>query len=313
MADNIGINIRDTVSKAMEGWLYRYKQNGVKVATFNRLTTSFKLLLNYSIADVRLMDLCTDDIQRFINALRDDGYSLSTIKKAYNLMTGFISFLLGEGLAIRPAHMNVVLPRPENVKLQAKQIQAYEPDEQERLKSAIAASNTMGAKAALLMLETGMRAGEVLALRWSDILWQRRAVRIHATLVNSAGRKRCFIQNSPKSKSSNRVIPLSSAALEMLAGMKRNGDNLIFTTDDNETTIGYNTLRNHVKAVCQMADVRYLGMHVFRHTFATNTFYKGCDIKILSKMLGHSSVTITYNTYIHLYGDALEDMRNLIS
>ena len=60
------------------------------------------------------------------------------------------------------------------------------------------------------------------------------------------------------------------------------------------------------------AQVEYRGMHVFRHTFATNCYYKGCEIKKLSKLLGHASVTITYNTYIHLYGDALEELRSVI-
>ncbi|MGI6168933.1 MAG: tyrosine-type recombinase/integrase [Christensenellales bacterium] len=49
-------------------------------------------------------------------------------------------------------------------------------------------------------------------------------------------------------------------------------------------------------------------MHVFRHTFATNCYYRGCDVKIPSKLLGHADVNIPYNTYIHLFGDALEEM-----
>ena len=56
----------------------------------------------------------------------------------------------------------------------------------------------------------------------------------------------------------------------------------------------------------------YLGMHAFRHTFATNCYERGCDVKILSKLLGHSDVAITYNIYIHLYGDALEEMRRVV-
>ena len=56
----------------------------------------------------------------------------------------------------------------------------------------------------------------------------------------------------------------------------------------------------------------YYGLHVFRHTFATNCYHRGCDVKVLSKLLGHGSVAVTYNTYIHLYGDALEAMRAVI-
>lgn len=54
------------------------------------------------------------------------------------------------------------------------------------------------------------------------------------------------------------------------------------------------------------------GNHALRHTCATNCYNRGCDVKILSKLLGHADVSITYNIYIHLYGDALEEMRSVI-
>lgn len=312
MAEDYGIKMKDTIRYAMERWLYRYKKNSIKAATFNRLLTSYKLLERYPLSNVRLLDLSTGDIQDFINALRDDGYSMSTIKKAYNLMTGFVTFALGEGLAIRPAHLNVVLPKAENVSRQARDVKAYEPDEQNRIRKAIDELDTDGAHAALLMLETGLRIGEVLALTGGDIIWGKRALRVHATLVNPQSRKDSFIQNSPKSRSSVRTIPLSKTAMELLMRLRRPEDGLIFVSQDGKTTIGYNTLRNQVQDLCQASEVPYFGMHAFRHTFATNAFYKGCEIKILSKLLGHASVTITYNTYIHLYGDALEEMRSIV-
>lgn len=312
MAENLGIRVTDTIESSMRRWLYRYKKESVKASTFNRLLTSYKMLEKYPLSNVRLVDLCTDDIQGLVNTLRCEGYSMSTIKKAYNLMTGFLTFALGEGLAIRPAHLNVVLPRSENLTKQAREIKAYEPDEQARLKRAIAEYDTAGAHAVLLMMETGLRIGEVLALTWQDVLWRRRALRVHATMVNPQSRKRSFVQSSPKSKSSIRTIPLSKAALELLMRLKKPEDGLIFAAEDGETTIGYNSLRNQVQDLCQAAKVPYFGMHAFRHTFATNAFYKGCEIKRLSKMLGHANVTITYNTYIHLYGDALEEMRSIV-
>ena len=313
MADNIGININDTVSTAMERWLYRYKKNGVKTATFDRLIISFKMLIGYKLASVRLIDLCTSDIQDFINSLMNDGYSMSTIRKGYNLMTAFVKFVIGEGLAIRPVYLNVILPKAENVKCEVREVRAYDPDEQARLRAVISKSDSMAAKAILLMLETGIRVGEALALHWSDVLWQRRALRIHTTLVRGVSQKKCIVQSSPKSKSSVRTIPLSKTALDMLASMKRDGaDGFIFTAADGTTPLGYNSCRKKALDLHLEAEVPFSGFHVLRHTFATNAFYKGCEIKILSKLLGHSSVTITYNTYIHLYGDALEEMRSIV-
>lgn len=71
-------------------------------------------------------------------------------------------------------------------------------------------------------------------------------------------------------------------------------------------------MRYQIQCACVEAGVPYLGQHVFRHTFATNCYNRGCDVKILSKLLGHADVTVTYNVYIHLFGDALEEMRSVV-
>ena len=70
----------------------------------------------------------------------------------------------------------------------------------------------------------------------------------------------------------------------------------------------YEALRWQTQRLCQAADVPYRGEHVFRHTFATNCYHKGIDVKILSKLLGHADVNITYNVYVHLYGDGFDEM-----
>ena len=70
----------------------------------------------------------------------------------------------------------------------------------------------------------------------------------------------------------------------------------------------YEALRWQTKCACRDAGIQYRGEHVFRHTFATNCYYKGMDIKILSRLLGHADVNITYNIYVHLYGDGFEEM-----
>ena len=67
-------------------------------------------------------------------------------------------------------------------------------------------------------------------------------------------------------------------------------------------------MRWQTKCACRDAGIEYRGEHVFRHTFATNCYYKGMDIKILSKLLGHADVNITYNVYVNLYGDGFEEM-----
>ncbi|MBQ7850102.1 MAG: tyrosine-type recombinase/integrase [Clostridia bacterium] len=80
----------------------------------------------------------------------------------------------------------------------------------------------------------------------------------------------------------------------------------------NNFILSYEAIRYQINHACADAGVSYKGQHAFRHTFATNCYKKGADVKILSKLLGHSDVSITFNVYIHLFGDALEEMRSVI-
>jgi len=81
----------------------------------------------------------------------------------------------------------------------------------------------------------------------------------------------------------------------------------VFVNDDGQR-LSYEALRYQTQCLCKAACVPYRGEHVFRHTFATNCYHKGVDVKILSRLLGHADVNITYNIYVHLYGDGFDEM-----
>ena len=72
-----------------------------------------------------------------------------------------------------------------------------------------------------------------------------------------------------------------------------------FVNDDGQR-IFYEALRYQTQCLCEAAVVSYRGEHVFRHTFATNCYHKGVDVKILSRLLGHADVNITLNKYTHV-------------
>ena len=88
---------------------------------------------------------------------------------------------------------------------------------------------------------------------------------------------------------------------------ERRKNEWVFVNDDGER-LSYEALRYQTRIACQEAGIEYRGEHVFRHTFATNCYHKGVDVKILSRLLGHADVNITYNLYIHLYGDGFDEM-----
>lgn len=295
-------------------WLVKYKKNSVKASTYDRLETSFSQFVKYDISKMRVEDLTPDDLQKYLNQLVLDGYALTTIKKQYHLLTGFIEYANLNGLILRPIHKGVRLPAESAVKKHRKNVMAYTHEEQERLIDILEQGDSDAYYAIMLMMETGMRAGEVLALTWSDIDWRRKSIRISKTMIRLGNGKRNYIQQEAKSFSSNRTIPMSTRAYELLQRHKfriTHDREAVFQTVKGEY-LTYEALRWWTKKACDEADVPYYGQHVFRHTFATNCYERGCDVKLLSKYLGHADVTITYNVYIHLFGDALEQLRTIV-
>lgn len=300
----------------MDRWLLDYKKNSVKVATYSRLRVSYTMMTRNPISSMDVDALTSNDIQNYLNDLADEGYALSTIKKQYTLISAFLKHEYSEGRVRNPVYLSVNLPVEEIVKKPKKEIETYNQVEQRKLTKVLNTLDDRLYGAAILMLETGMRVGETLALTWNDINWSRKAVRIDKTLVRLPGAPNCaFVQSSPKSKSSKRTIPLSDKALEILNRLSESSNSSKYIFSDERhggNPCAYNQLRRKLRKACALAGVPYKGNHAFRHTFATNCYNRGCNVKILSKLLGHADVSITYNTYIHLYGDALEEMRSVI-
>ncbi len=299
---------------AIEEWLETKKRNTVKPATYDRLETSLKSLTAYDLGKKEVSDLTPDDLDDYINELVIDGYALTTIKKQFHLVTGYLRHALSKGIINRPIYEDVKLPAQAVVKKKKQEIQCYTMPEQVALKRVLRFRKRTGYAAALLMLETGLRVGECLALTWSDVQWERRAISVNKTLIRLANRKLMMVQHEPKSFTSKRTIPLSTDAYLLMKELYDETDDpygYIFQGSDGRP-LSYEALRYQIKHACLDAKVPYKGQHVFRHTFATNCYNRGANVKILSKILGHSNTSVTYNIYIHLFGDALEEMRSVV-
>lgn len=289
-------------------WLELFKKNEVKSGTFDRLVQSNESLGRYPIGDEVVRDISPLDIQFYINQITNDGYSFSTIKKQLELLRA--SLRKAVSLKIIPDNPaeEIGMPSREMIKKKTKEVLAYDQNEQRRLQVYI--ENHPDNNAVLcvaFMIETGLRAGEALALRWGDVNTDKHKVHICATVVSPHLPSKAYVQESPKTSASIRTIPLNIRATTILNALKRRASSE-FVFGENNKRLEYPTLIRTIKKMCKASGVQYRGAHVFRHTFATNCYYKGIDVKILSKLLGHSDVKVTYNTYINLYGDGFDDM-----
>lgn len=155
----------------------------------------------------------------------------------------------------------------------------------------------------LLCLFTGIRIGELCALKWEDISFSEKTVYIHQTmqrlqLLNTDSQKTSVIITTPKSKCSVRIIPLPEDLLYLIQKNfpDRHG---FFLTGESSRYVEPRTMQNFFREIQIQCGICPVNFHALRHTFATRCIELGFDVKSLSEILGHASVNITMNRYVH--------------
>lgn len=184
-------------------------------------------------------------------------------------------------------------------------VEVFTEKEQIRIEQAILSSNDFRAYSILLCFYTGIRLGELCALRWENIDLESGVMSITATVarVNNydpQGYKTTMVTGAPKSRNSCRKIPIPAfmtALIKNFAPDDRLETNYVFSSTDKPTEP--RTIQRLYKKILKSANVDERKFHVIRHTFATRALEHGIDIKTLSEILGHSSVVITLNIYVH--------------
>lgn len=155
----------------------------------------------------------------------------------------------------------------------------------------------------LLVLYTGLRLGELCSLRWEDIDFAEGTVSVHATMKrvqtpDHPDHRTKVTITPPKSKKSIRTIPLHEDVLDLL-GERVGKDGTFFLTGIKDVYIEPRTMENRFKTIIREAGIADVTFHALRHTFATRSIENGVDAKVLSEILGHASVKLTLDRYVH--------------
>ncbi len=188
----------------------------------------------------------------------------------------------------------------------------YEKDEQEKLVAAFTEEKNGRLRfrygwGAVLILETGLRAGEALALEWGDIDEEKRTLKVTKNIVRIDGKN--TIQRTTKTDSGKRTIPLNGRAMEAVQHLKAQvvpSCAFVLATQTGKN-LSYRNLLAVMEKACEAVGVEHRGLHALRHSFASNLYARGVEVKIISKLLGHASVEITYNRYIHFFEGEIDD------
>ena len=286
-------------------WLEVYKPK-VKKLSYVRKESSIKNQVIPNIGKEKMFGMRFSVIQKMINRLFKQGYSYSTIKKAYEAANSCYRYFRVENKLSYNPFEGIVLPSSNEKDIS--NIRFFDKEEREKIITEARRTYKNGVRvykygdAFILLMYSGMRVGELCALKWEDVDFKNRTITISKNaIVLGHNEGSIMTQYSTKTKSGNRIIPMSEKAYGALVNLEKlsSGKEYIMTSRRNNR-IRPNNLTVRFKNLLKSIGIEPCGVHSLRHTFASMLFKNGCDIKTVSDILGHSNTKITENIYVHL-------------
>ena len=277
------MKLKDIVMQYLENIKYSIKQK----------TYLFYLQMNdiYIVGFNKEISLC--NLNEFLVSIKEK-YSYSTTKIIKSLVNRSLNFAFENGLIKEKIVITLHLKNQ-----QIRKVQALEKQEQVNLEHYIFENNKIYYFGILLSLYTGLRLGEVLALKWQNIDIKNKLIYVDKSVGSiSQNHKTLTIESSPKTQSSIREIPISKKLLDLMKVLRQHCST-DYVIASNNKQIKPRAYQNSFENLLKKLHIKHYGFHALRHTFATRLLENGVDIKTISELLGHSSPTITLNRYVH--------------
>lgn len=187
-------------------------------------------------------------------------------------------------------------------KIERKEIEVFTSKEREKIENYCIEQNTLKTIGILICLKTGMRLGELCALRWENIDLTEKCFYIRETaqrVYRGKNEKSKLTIGLPKTKCSIRTIPMNSKVYKILRQLNKKYMKDAFFLTGITKCVEPRSYQDFFQKLLSKVKVKKRNFHALRHTMASNCIEVGMDIKTLSKILGHANVQITMNTYVH--------------
>ena len=276
-----------------EEWL-KYKKNTVKKSTYYNYSYSVAKYLYPSFAGKNITKI--RNYNNFIEELSDT-LSPKTVRDIVTKLKEIINFYEEEH------NTKLNIKKMSLPKLNKKEIQILSNKEKQKLEKYCIQQNDLKSLGILICLNTGLRVGEVCALRWENVDFETRRIHVEKTIeriYSKEGNKTIVIIDTPKSMTSIRTIPINSKLYNILKQMRGKCKKTDFVlTGLSDHYVEPRNYQYNFKEILKKSKIKRYKFHTLRHTFATNCIEAGMDIKSLSEILGHADVSITLNIYVH--------------
>jgi len=273
-----------------------------KKSTIVKYMSQLKNYIIPAFGKFNLSDIGNEDIISFSNKLLTEGrngqkLSPKTVSDIFSRMKSIRRFAMLRGYEVN------YVPNAVEIPLRQGQIRVLTSTEENKLLRYLKKHFDLTALGILLSLFTGIRIGELCALKWSDFSFPDKEFQVKRTMqrlhnLNEDTAKKTFIEiGEPKSPSSLRKIPIPVELMKYLKSAYVKDAYVL--SGSKSKFIEPRTMENRFKSVLRKCGVQRINFHVLRHSFATKCVELGFDIKSLSEILGHANVNITLNRYVH--------------
>ena len=293
-------------------WLENYIKPSSKQRTYDQYCKIAKIHILPHLGNYELEELTPFVLQKFVTDLTVNGNKRTGKGLSPNFVKAIISVVQN---SLKTAHLVGYLPeytanKIKRPKINEKKVSCFTLAEQKKIETAALDAKKDKYKGIVLCLYTGLRIGELLALSWEDIDFEKGILTVSKTCRDgNINGKHIRISDTPKTENSRRQIPLSKTILKMLKEMKKKST-CGFLIADGEKPVFVRTYQRMFELLLIKLKLPHKGFHSLRHTFATRALECGMDVKSLSEILGHKNPTITLNRYAHSLWEHKSEMMN---
>ena len=270
-------------------WI-KSKSKNVKPGTLTDYELTFRLHILPTLGDKSLSRITPGDVQTWVNSLSDKGLSPSSVNKAYRYFRNCVNNAVDTDIIDRSPCRGIMVPPA----FQQVELDILSLDEVSRV---LDASQEPDKTLFSVLAFSGLRLGEGLGLKWRDIDFENQCIRVE----RAYGR---YGWSTPKTKSSRRAVPISQTLAAILREYQAVCDGStpegVVFSHDGTAPLDPSNVRRDFNSALEDAGVRHVSLNSLRHFYASNMIASGCSIKFLQNSLGHSTATLTLNTYSHL-------------
>ena len=296
---------RITVMQLAQEWLF-INQNRIKLSTYQRYQGFLKNHIEPVIGNLSVVYLTTATIHEFSLNRLETGLSPQTVN----------SILIFLHACLKYGHKQYQLPLPEFIYLsyEKKEMRVLSQEEQQRLVNYLLKDTDIYKFGVLIALYTGIRLGELCALKWEDV--GSDSIKIKHTmqrLSKNNGEGTDLFIGAPKTTTSMRIIPIPSFLKDMIEEFRRKGEGQIYLLGSKDKKVVEPRLMQYrFKRHLLEAQIEKANFHALRHSFATRAIEVGFEVKSLSEILGHATVQITLDKYVHSSFELKQDNMDLL-